>query len=131
VDGTLRAGTVRHPDPLSAPRGFAACAGAVQIYYRWESSLGGRPLLGTEGLRVWVFNSGYDLREVVFDVRGEGREGAEVFAHRYELAELPRGRPVPLEIPSYELEQPLARLWVRFVGAEFAEPASSSDETGT
>jgi len=96
------------------------CEDAADLYYRWESSLGGAALIGTEGVNVIVFNAGYPLREVVFDVRGQGEDGQELFAVERTVEELPQGKQVSLEIPSYELPAPMRSLKVSLVSAGFA-----------
>ena len=68
---------------------------------------------------VVVFNAGYPLREVVFDVRGEGKDGKELFTVERTVGELPQGKEVALEIPSYELPAPMGALKVWLVSAEF------------
>jgi hypothetical protein len=119
LDGTRRAGRIRHPQPVPVPDGCVPCRDAADLYYRSESSLGGQTLLGTEGVNILVFNSGYPLREVVFGVRGEGKDGRELFAVERTVTELPQGKEVALEIPSYELPAPLGMLRVSLVSAEF------------
>ena len=119
VDGTRRAGRVRHPRPVAVPEGCSPCRDAADLHYRTESSLGGETLIATEGLNVLVFNAGYSLREVVFNVSGEGRDGQELFAVERTVEELPQGKQVPLEVPSYELPAPLKTLRVSLMSAEF------------
>jgi len=119
LDGTRRAGRIRHPQGVAVPDGYASCAEAADLHYRWESSLGGEALLGTEGINIFVFNSGYPLREVVFSVHGEGRDARELFAVERTVEELPQGEEIALEIPSYELPAPLGGLKVSLVSAEF------------
>jgi hypothetical protein len=119
VDGTRRAGRIRHPRPTAVPDGYRPCRNATDLHYRWESSLGGEVLIGTEGVNVVVFNAGYLLREVVFDVRGEGTDGKELFAVERTVVELAQGKDIALEIPSYELPAPMGALKVSLVSAEF------------
>jgi hypothetical protein len=120
VDGSRRAGRVRHPRPTTVPRDYQPCEGAAELYYHSESSLGGQTLIATEGVNVLVFNSGYPLREVVLTLRGEGDGGRELFRVERTVRELPQGREVAVEIPSYELPAPLRKLAVSLVSAEFS-----------
>lgn len=119
IDGTQRAGRVRHARPLPVPEGYLPCQDAADLYYRRESALGGAPLLATEGLKLLVFNAGYPLRDVVLRISGWDKDDAELFALERELAELPAGKPVALEIPSYELPAPQKSLRVELASAEF------------
>jgi hypothetical protein len=119
VDGSRRGGQVRHPRPTTVPRDYRPCDQAADLYYRTESSSGGQTLIATEGVNVLVFNSGYLLRQVVLEVRGEGDGGRELFSVERTVDELPQGKEVAVEIPSYELPAPLRTLAVRLVSAEF------------
>ena len=119
VDGSRRAGRIRHPRATTVPQDFAACNQTADLYYRSESSLGGETLIATEGINVLVFNSGYTLREVVLEVRGKGDGGRELFSAERTVDELPQGKQVAVEIPSYELPAPLRTLAVALVSAEF------------
>lgn len=120
VDGTQRAGRIRHPRPATVPDGYSPCGEAADLHYRMESSLGGNVLIGTEGVNVVVFNAGYSLREVVLCARGEGNSGRELFSIERAVAALPQGKEVTIEIPSYELSAPLRELKLGLVSAEFA-----------
>ena len=121
-DGSRRAGQVRHPRPVTVPDQCLPCEGAADLYYRSESSLGGETLIATEGINVLVFNRGYPLREVVLEVRGEGDGGRELFTVERTVDELPQGKDVAVEIPSYELPAPLRTLTVTLRSAEFGWP---------
>lgn len=127
VGGSHEAGRVRHPRPAELPPGFIPCGDAAQLYFRWESSLGGDALIGTEGLKVTLFNAGYALEQAVFSVRGEGRDGAVVLEQEYTLESLPRGREVAIEVPSYELSEPMRVLKVALVSAQFDAEGASDD----
>ncbi len=118
--GPLVPGRIRHPDPLPVPEGFAPCADAVDLYFRCESAWGGARLLGTEGVSVILFNGGYPLSDVVLNVRGEDQNGRELFATEHPTGELPRGKDMMLEIPSYELPDPVHAVRLALVSAEFA-----------
>ena len=119
MDGSRRAGRIRHPRATTVPRDYLPCDQAADLYYRSESSLGGETLIATEGINVLVFNRGYPLREVVLEVRGEGDGGRELFSVERTVDELPQGKDVAVEIPSYELPAPLRTLAVTLVSAEF------------
>jgi hypothetical protein len=123
VDGTRRAGRIRHPRPAAVPDGYAPFDGAADLYFRSESSLGGETLIDTEGVSVVVFNSGYPLREVELEVRGEGSNGEELFKMVHSVGELEQAHGVSVEIPSYELPAPLHKLKLALVSAEFGQEA--------
>lgn len=120
VDGTVRAGSVREGQSAAVPPGFLPVADAAHLYFQWESSLGGQVLIGTEGLRVTVFNAGYPLREVVLNLIGLGRENEEVFSIEETIREIARGERGAVEVPSYRMDSPMRVLMVRLVSAEFA-----------
>ena len=113
-------GPARHPDPLSPPTGFEVCEEMPDLFYRWEAAWGGSMLIGTETLAVIVFNAGYPLEEVVLKIAGQDDEGREVFALDHELAELPRGKEVTIEVPSYELSAPAAGITVSLSSGRYA-----------
>ncbi len=115
-----RSGPARHPDPLAVPAGFEACGGLPDLFYRWEAAWGGSMLIGTETLAVIVFNAGYPLEQVVLKIAGQDDEGREVFAVDHELAELPRGKEVTIEVPSYELSAPAAGITVSLSSGRYA-----------
>lgn len=119
VDGSRRAGQIRHPRPLTVPDDYLPCDKAAELYYRTESSLGGETLIATEGVNVIIFNAGYPLRDVVLEVRGEGDDGSELFNVERTVEELAQGKEVALEIPSYELSAPLRTLTVTLQSADF------------
>jgi len=112
-------GRVRHPRPVAPPDGFVAILGAEHLDYHWGSAWGDRFLLGTEGIAVALFNGAYPLREVVLDLRGQDAEGKELFVVEERVEELPVGRQVKVQIPSYELPNPVAAMTVRLASAEF------------
>lgn len=119
ADATHGAGRTPHPDPASVPPEFVPCADAAQLYYHWESSLGGKRLIGTEGITVKLFNAGYALRAVELTARGTGRDNEELFLSEQSFEELPHGGTVEFEIASYEIATPLRQLHVALVSAEF------------
>ena len=117
---TLRPGRISHPNPLPAPDGFEPCREAESLYFRWESAWGGAMLAGTESICLVLFNGGYPLKSVGLQVAGRDGSGREVLALEHPVEELPRGRQVQVEIPSYELPAPVRELNVSLVSAEFA-----------
>jgi hypothetical protein len=90
------------------------------LYYRWESAWGGAMLLGTETLAVKLFNGGYPLEEVSLRICGLGTAGEEMFALDRTLENLPRGREVTIDVPSYELPAPANDLTVSLVSGKYA-----------
>jgi hypothetical protein len=119
-DASRLAGRVNHPAPLPAPGDFQAIPGAADLCYHAESEFGGAPLLGTESLRLMVFNGGYGLRNVVFDLRIVNRDGQPAVSLLREVESLPRGEERVLELPSYELPDRVANLSISLVSAELA-----------
>lgn len=115
-------GRIPHPDPAHTPPGFIPCEDSSHLYFRSESAHGGPALIDTEGVRVTIFNAGFSLREVQFEVAGEGRDGAKLFAESFTAEQLPQGASTVLEIPSYLVSEPLRRLRVRLVAAAFTPP---------
>ncbi len=112
-------GRIADPAAQNLPEGLQPVEEAAQLGFAVESSLGGAALIGTEGMRVRVFNAGYPLRDVHLEFTG--RDGANrVVARRSErLAELPRGEPVEFEVPSYDVSGPVERVSLKLVRAEF------------
>ncbi len=100
--------------------GFEPCRDAADLFFRWGAAWGGTLLLGTEGLGITLFNGGYPLCNVDFDVVGQNDAGREVFRVQTSLPELPRGVETMAEIPSYELpDEAASRLIVSLASAEF------------
>lgn len=120
MEGTV-AGKIRDPRALPVPPGMTPVADAASLFFSWESSLGGGTLIGTEGLRVEVFNAGYPLAEVGLSLRGLGRDDEVVFEIAEELQQLPRGTAAAIEIPSYMIPTPMRRLEVVLLRAAFGE----------
>lgn len=116
---THGAGRTPHPDPASVPPEFVPCADAAQLYFRWESSLGGKRLIGTERITVKLFNAGYALRTVELTARGTGRDNQQLFTTEQSFEELLHGGTVEFKIASYEIATPLRQLHVALVSAEF------------
>src|SRR5262245_58663211 len=79
IDRSRAAGRVKQAHSLPAPPEFVPVADSAHLYFRWESSLGGGPLIGTEGLMVTIFNAGYPLRDAVVTLTGLGSNGEAVF----------------------------------------------------
>lgn len=119
-DGYLDAGRVPHPHPVPPPPNWRAVRQAADLHFRWESAWGGEPILGTEGLAVMLLNGGYPLRNAEIEVVGYDGEGCERFKVKAQAYELPRGRDVRVEVPSYELPNCVCReLTVTLLSAEF------------
>jgi hypothetical protein len=86
-------------------------------------------LLGTEPLSVSLFNGGYSLERVTVRLRGEDAEGAMLFERDYTVPQLPRSGRSSIEVPSYDLTQPLHKLQATLVEAEFG-PWENGDASG-
>ncbi len=116
-----RPGRIGHPRPVAPPAGFEPVRGAADLYWRCESALGGRPLLGTEGLRIELFEAGYPLCDLRLHVRGVGAGGQVVLDGQVEVPRIGRGETVAVEVPSYELRDALERVELSLIEAGFAE----------
>jgi hypothetical protein len=121
--GVIAPGRLRDPRSAPVPPGLAPVEDAAGLYFRWESSLGGQPLIETEGLQVEVFNASYGLTDVHLRLTGEGRDSAAVLDLSREISALPKGGRVRLDVPSYEVREELRRLRVRLVSAAFERAA--------
>lgn len=119
--GVRAAGQVRQAQPLPVPPGFVPVADSAHLYFRWESSLGGGPLIGTEGLAITIFNAGYPLRDLVVTLTGLGRASEVVFIVDENIRELSRGGKAAVEVPSYMMSEPMRTLKASLRSAEFAE----------
>lgn len=117
--GAAVAGRVGAPDPRPAPAGFNACDDAVQLYFRVESAYGGQPLIGTEGLKIDLFNAGYGIAEIELELFAQDAGGTKLFSRRCSVDALPSGETRAVELPSYELPSPIADIRVRLVSAAF------------
>jgi len=124
ASGSREPGRIPHPPPVPAPAGFRPCADATELYYSWESAWGGRPLVGTETLHLTLFNAGYGLCLAEFAVTGVSQNGRETEVGRYLVEDLPRGRVTELEVPSYDIREPLKEVRVALVRSEFAPETS-------
>lgn len=113
-------GRVRHPRPAAPPAGYQRCEGAEDIYFRTESAWGGERLLGTEGLALVLWNAGYALADVSFEIEGINPSGDTVFRVQHALGTLPRGTETTVEIPSYEIARPAESLRVTLESAAYA-----------
>lgn len=124
-------GRVPHPRPQPIPPDFVPCEDAAHLYFRTESTLGGQPLLETEGLRVQIFNAGFDLADARFAIRGLGQDNRPIFAIEGEIDVLAQGAARPIDVPSYEMNDPVRVVHVRLVRAEFLSgDAAPSNATG-
>lgn len=118
-DGTLTPGRLRHPAALPPPPEFKSCAGAVDLYYHWESVSGG-PCMGAEPLAVQFFNGGYSLSAAVLQLLGRDGKNAAVFRLEQTITELPRGTHVRIEVPSYEVAREVTAVDATLESAQFA-----------
>ena len=121
IEGTRAAGRVKQAQSLPVPADYVPVADSAHLYYRWESSLGGGPLIGTEGLLVTIFNAGYPLRDAIVTLTGLGRDSELVFIVDETVRELPRGGKATVEVPSYMLSEPMRTLGAALRSAEFAD----------
>lgn len=112
-------GRIEHPAALQAGDGFLPCADATDLHFRWESAWGGSMLSGTESISLELFNGGYPLTAVDLEISGVDGAGRQVLCTRQTVEDLPRGRHVRIEIPSYELPAPVTQICVSLVTAEF------------
>jgi hypothetical protein len=120
VDATsIFPGQVADPRALSVPSGFEPCAGAPDLFFAWESAFGGRALLGTEGIRIRVFNRGYSLANLQIRATGWADDESIVFDVQQAVDELGRGKMASVEIPSYELRSAASRVNLQLISAEF------------
>ncbi|MBX3395684.1 MAG: hypothetical protein KF841_09985 [Phycisphaerae bacterium] len=113
------AGRASHPNPIRPPDGFCPVECAADLHYRMESVSGGPTLIGTESMRVVLWNAGYALRDVV--IRVIGRDEAWQLAVDVEksVTTVARGQEVRIEVPSYDIELPVKSHRVSLVSAEF------------
>ncbi len=112
-------GRVRHPHPAAPPEGFRRCERAEDLYFRTESAWGGERLLGTEGLSLVLWNAGFGLIEVTFEIEGLSKAGDSVFLVQHAVAALPRRHETAVEIPSYEITRPAESLRVTLESAAY------------
>lgn len=117
--GVRGAGKVQHPEPLQPAVAAWTIDDAEHLHFRWQAVGGGKPLLGTEPLEVDVFNGGYDLVNVVLRIEGHDAAGKTLFGIEREIEQWLRGQSLTLQIPSWELPDPVSTLGVRLVWAEF------------
>ena len=113
------AGQVLHPEPLAVADGYQPWRQAANLHFLRESAFGGSRLIGTEPIRLQLLNAGYPLRTVRYEVRGATRDGREALRREYELERFDRGETVPLEIASWEFDEPVEDLSVRLLSAAF------------
>ncbi len=117
--GVLAAGQVRHPSPEAEPADFEPVRDAENLFFRARPAWGDSALLGTEPFEIHLFNGGYDLMEIVCEAIGLGRNGQTVYRAEHECDHLPRGASKILEVPSYDVNEPIKRFTVRLVSASF------------
>ena len=83
--------------------------------------MGGPALLSTEGATIRVFNRGYPLCQVVLEIIGweSGEDPEPLLTLDRTIERIDRGQEVRLEVPSYEISEPLEKFTVAFVSANF------------
>jgi hypothetical protein len=104
---------------LDRPAGYDPVRSATDLYFRWESAWGGPAILGTEGLAVRVFNTGYALQDVMIRLHGTDARGSTLFTREERVPTLLQGAEAVLEVPSYELAVPAHQVAVSLLSAEF------------
>lgn len=112
-------GQIADPRAAQVPAGFAKCADAADLYFKWESAWGDSPMLGTEPLAIQVFNRGYGLAEVELMIRVFDRSDVIMVETQRSIGVLKRGKVTTVELHSFELERPVGRVEVGLVSAEF------------
>lgn len=115
----LDAGCVEHPDPLAVADGYEPWQQSRDLYFKRQSAWGGTRLIGTEPIELTLWNSGYPLRDVTYEVRAANKHGGAPYVGTYELEHFPRGTEIVIEIPSWELPDAVHSVAVRLVRAEF------------
>lgn len=114
------AGRIRHPKRLAAPDGYQRCEHTEDLHYHWQSAWGDNAsFLGNEPIAVRLFNGGYTLETVELRVQGTDADGETVFDIVVPLSELPRGKEVNIEVPTYEVTRSPTSVTVTLASAEF------------
>jgi hypothetical protein len=113
------AGRAVHMSPLPKPSAMSPVDSAADLYFRTESAFGGPTLIGTEALGMILYNGGFTLRSVVIHIEGFAKDGSRALDTEKSLERLPRGLETRVEVPSYEIDEPLHRVKVSFVSAEY------------
>lgn len=113
------AGRAVHSAPLPVPSAMSPVENAANLFFRIESAYGGPILIGTESLGIILFNGGFELRSVVIRVEGRSKNGARVLDLEKTIDHLPRGRETSVEVPSYDIHEPLHGVRVSLVSAEY------------
>jgi len=114
------AGRAFHPAALGPPVEMTAVERAAHLFVAVESAWGGGPLIGTEPLQLVLFNGGYALRTAVLQIDAFDRAGQRVFGVEKVAVDIPRGGRVAIEVASYEIPEPVQRVRVSLVSAEYA-----------
>ncbi|TWT40379.1 hypothetical protein RAS1_40870 [Phycisphaerae bacterium RAS1] len=122
-------GRVRHPQPLAAPEGAIRCRFACDLYFTFGSSWGGPLVLGCETIGLRLFNAGYDLTDVSVRIDALGDKGEAVISTTREIGLLPRGGEAVLELPSYDLSEPVREVTVALTGAKYPPAGGPSGDS--
>ncbi len=77
-------------------------------------------MIGTEPLGLSLYNGGFTLRSVVLKITGTDAAGRSAVNVEKTIEELPRGVRVTIEVPSYDISEPLRDVRVALVSAEYA-----------
>ncbi|MGE3179991.1 MAG: hypothetical protein AB7N71_00025 [Phycisphaerae bacterium] len=113
------AGRMAHPEPLATPQGAEPWQQARCLYFKRQSAWGGTRLIGTEPIELTLFNAGYPLRDVRYEVRAVGKRGEPAYQGVLEIEQFPTGVEITVEIPSWELQDAVHSVAVRLLSAEF------------
>lgn len=117
------AGRTIHQRPLPCPEGMVACRGIGEVFYRQEPAWGGQKLLASETLAIELFAAGFSLTGVVIELSGVSGARRTPFTVRQEVASLPRGQMVRIEVASYELPDDPRELNVSVLSADLTVDA--------
>lgn len=112
-----RAGRADHAPRLPVPVGFTQLDATPQLATRMESALGGKALLGTEGVLIDICNLGLALVNLRFRILGRDRDGHVALHVVRELETLDHGERTRLEVPSYEIATPIHSFELELVEA--------------
>lgn len=121
-------GRVRHPQPLPPPAGAQRCRFACDLYFTYCSSWGGPLVLGCETISLRLFNAGYDLTDVTVRIDALRADGREVISTTRDIGLLPRGGSAQLEVPSYDLSDPVHEVNVYLTAAHYPPAGGPAGE---
>lgn len=95
-------------------------SGAADVYHAQSSAWGGKRLSPAENIGLTLFNAGYPLCRV--ELRLSDATGDGAWEEVCEVAELPRGVPVQLELASWRMPEGVHRVRVALKDAEYSQP---------